>query len=75
MTVDAMYCLAMVEETGIMTVPGSGFGQVEGTYHFRITNLVCPTEEFRETMKLLDGFNTNFHAKYVWFLDLQGNYW
>lgn len=26
MSVDAMYCLAMVEETGIMTVPGSGFG-------------------------------------------------
>jgi len=24
--VDFMYCLDMVNETGIMTVPGSGFG-------------------------------------------------
>jgi alanine transaminase len=26
MTADTMYCLDMVNETGIMTVPGSGFG-------------------------------------------------
>ena len=26
MPVDTMYCLDMVNETGIMTVPGSGFG-------------------------------------------------
>ena len=32
---DAFYCFQMLEETGICTVPGSGFGQVEGTYHFR----------------------------------------
>ena len=24
---DFLYCMAMVNETGIMTVPGSGFGQ------------------------------------------------
>jgi alanine transaminase len=28
MAPDFFYCLKMVEETGIMTVPGSGFGQV-----------------------------------------------
>ena len=43
--VDFMYCLDMVEQTGIMTVPGSGFGQRDGDYHYRITNLVTPTEE------------------------------
>lgn len=42
---DFLYCLEMVNKTGIMTVPGSGFGQKEGTYHFRITNLVTPTEK------------------------------
>ena len=26
MEVDFMYCMDMVNETGIMTVPGSGFG-------------------------------------------------
>ena len=62
--VDSMYCLAMVNQTGIMTVPGSGFGQVEGTYHFRMTNLVTPTAEFRETMTLLKKFNAEFHAQY-----------
>jgi len=42
---DFLYCMDMVEKTGIMTVPGSGFGQKKDTYHFRITNLVCPTEK------------------------------
>ena len=40
---DFIYCMEMVNSTGIMTVPGSGFGQQPGTYHFRITNLVNPT--------------------------------
>ena len=37
---DMKYCLQLLNETGIMIVPGSGFGQVDGTYHFRITNLI-----------------------------------
>jgi len=61
---DAMYCMDMVNETGIMTVPGSGFGQKEGTYHFRMTNLVTPTSEMIETLDLLQKFNTEFHDKY-----------
>jgi len=32
---DAMYCYELLEETGICVVPGSGFGQRQGTYHFR----------------------------------------
>lgn len=32
---DEYYCLKLLEETGISFVPGSGFGQIEGTYHFR----------------------------------------
>jgi len=43
--VDFMYCLDMVNETGIMTVPGSGFGQRPDSYHYRITNLVNPTQD------------------------------
>lgn len=42
---DFFYCNNLVNETGIMTVPGSGFGQKEGEYHYRITNLVTPTEK------------------------------
>lgn len=29
------FCLRLLEETGICVVPGCGFGQREGTYHFR----------------------------------------
>lgn len=32
---DMFFCLQLLEETGICVVPGSGFGQREGTYHFR----------------------------------------
>uniref|UniRef100_A0A3Q3X0E3 alanine transaminase n=1 Tax=Mola mola TaxID=94237 RepID=A0A3Q3X0E3_MOLML len=34
---DMFYCMKMLEETGICLVPGSGFGQKDGTYHFRYT--------------------------------------
>jgi glutamate--glyoxylate aminotransferase len=40
---DVFYCLRLVEATGISTVPGSGFGQEEGTYHLRTT--ILPSEE------------------------------
>lgn len=32
---NAFYAFKLLETTGICIVPGSGFGQVEGTYHFR----------------------------------------
>ncbi|PIO15611.1 hypothetical protein AB205_0145980 [Aquarana catesbeiana] len=32
---DMFYCMQLLEEMGICVVPGSGFGQREGTYHFR----------------------------------------
>lgn len=35
MAPDMFYCMSLLEETGICVVPGSGFGQREGTYHFR----------------------------------------
>ena len=64
-SVDFMYCLDMVNETGIMTVPGSGFGQRPGTYHYRMTNLVCPTEELKKTLDKLKKFNHEWHNKYL----------
>lgn len=61
---DFMYCMDMLKQTGIMTVPGSGFGQKPGTHHFRITNLVCPTEEMKQTLDRLKDFNEQFHANH-----------
>nr|ALB24939.1 alanine aminotransferase [Pseudokeronopsis rubra] len=61
---DFFYCMQMVNETGIMTVPGSGFGQRDGEFHYRITNLVSPTSEMRATLDRLEAFNSEFYAKY-----------
>ena len=36
---DFDYCMALLEETGLVTVNGSGFGQKEGTSHLRIAFL------------------------------------
>jgi alanine transaminase len=40
---DGVYCMKMLEATGVVTVPGSGFGQKPGTWHYRIT--ILPKEE------------------------------
>ncbi len=37
---DVMYCLELLEETGLSCVPGSGFKQAPGTFHIRTTILV-----------------------------------
>jgi len=49
---DALYCLELVERTGIIAVPGSGFGQKPGTFHLRLT--ILPTEPTLEDV--LDRF-------------------
>ena len=36
---DAAYCEAMLRATGVCVVPGSGFGQREGEWHYRTTIL------------------------------------
>ena len=35
MKLDTYYCLQLLRQTGVCVVPGSGFGQKEGTWHFR----------------------------------------
>ena len=40
---DVFYCMKLLENTGIVVVPGSGFGQKEGTFHFRTT--ILPQEK------------------------------
>ncbi|XP_002467302.1 alanine aminotransferase 2 isoform X1 [Sorghum bicolor] len=40
---DAFYAVRLLETTGIVVVPGSVFGQIHGTWHFRCT--VLPQEE------------------------------
>ena len=32
---DSFYALELLEKTGLCVVPGNGFGQRDGTFHFR----------------------------------------
>lgn len=60
---DTLYCLEMLDATGVCTVPGSGFGQKEGTYHFRATFLP-PEELFDDFIARLSKFHQEFMNKY-----------
>ncbi|OAY53278.1 alanine aminotransferase 1, mitochondrial [Manihot esculenta] len=40
---DAFYCQRLLNATGVVVVPGSGFRQVPGTWHFRCT--ILPQED------------------------------
>lgn len=41
---DEFYALRLLDATGVCIVPGSGFGQKPGTYHFRTTFLAPGTD-------------------------------
>lgn len=41
---DEFYAMRLLDATGVCIVPGSGFGQREGTLHFRTTFLAPGTE-------------------------------
>ncbi|GBF93162.1 alanine aminotransferase [Raphidocelis subcapitata] len=57
---DVYYCLRLLDETGVVTVPGSGFGQAEGTFHLRTT--ILPREE--KMAEFVDKFRS-FHTKFM----------
>lgn len=57
---DYYYCSKLLEETGLITVAGSGFGQKEGTYHIRLTNLISPKEKLVETLEKIGEFNNKY---------------
>ncbi|VDM57922.1 unnamed protein product [Angiostrongylus costaricensis] len=57
---DFFYAMKLLESTGVCIVPGSGFGQKQGTYHFRTT--ILPQTELMKEM--LDRFKS-FHMKFL----------
>jgi alanine-synthesizing transaminase len=58
---DSQFVHGLIKETGVVVVPGSGFGQVPGTQHFRVVFL--PPEN-----TLTKAYN-NIAAYYVKFLN------
>lgn len=60
---DVFYAFKLLESTGICVIPGSGFGQRPGTYHFRTT--ILPQKEKINTMlENLKQFHIRFLEEY-----------
>jgi len=60
---DEFYCIALLNATGIVVVPGSGFPQQPGTWHFRIT--ILPSEDkLPAVLDRLEAFHRGFLEKY-----------
>lgn len=55
-TPDEFYSLKLLEATGVCVVPGNGFGQKEGTLHFRTTFLAPGTEWVETIVKFHEDF-------------------
>lgn len=61
---DTFYCLSLLDATGIVVVPGSGFGQAEGSWHFRST--ILPSEEDIDgVVHAMGSFHRKFMAQYA----------
>lgn len=57
---DDFYCLRLLDATGVCLVPGSGFGQREGTLHFRTTFLAPGTDWVGRIVKFHKEFMDEF---------------
>ena len=60
---DAMYCMDLLNEAGVVCVPGSGFGQEEGTYHVRST-ILPPENEIDQVVERMNNFHKKWMARY-----------
>nr|XP_034185552.1 alanine aminotransferase 1 isoform X1 [Osmia lignaria] len=57
---DVFYAFKLLETTGICVIPGSGFGQRPGTYHFRTT--ILPQ---KDTIKAMLDSLKQFHLRFL----------
>jgi alanine-synthesizing transaminase len=62
-TNDAHYVAELLRETGVVVVPGSGFGQRPGTSHFRIVFLP-PENILEKAYKAIAGFTEKYVAQF-----------
>lgn len=56
---DVEWCMALLEETGICVVDGTGFGQDAGTAHFR-TTILPPVEQLQDVVERIAAFHQAF---------------
>jgi len=55
--------MELLEQTGVVLVPGSGFGEKDGTFHFR-TTILPPENKIEDVVALLRTFHLTFLKKY-----------
>lgn len=60
---DEFYALRLLEATGLVVVPGSGFGQANGTWHFR-TTFLPQASELEDVLSRMSTFQHEFVTKY-----------
>lgn len=60
---DVFYAFELLEKTGICVIPGSGFGQKPGTYHFR-TTILPQKDKIKNMLDKLKAFHLQFLEKY-----------
>jgi aspartate/methionine/tyrosine aminotransferase len=59
---DEAWCLQLLEETGICVVPGTGFGQAPGTWHFR-TTILPPVDRLEQVVRRIGEFHRRVGAR------------
>ena len=64
MAPDEFYAIKLLEATGLVVVPGSGFRQVAGTWHFR-TTFLPPDSMLDDVLPRLEGFQKGFMEQYA----------
>jgi alanine-synthesizing transaminase len=60
---DNHFAIELMKETGVVIVPGKGFGQKPGTSHFRIV-ILPPEEILSEAFDLIGDFYKMYKEKY-----------
>eukprot|EP00461_Guttulinopsis_vulgaris_P002994 UN02995 len=60
---DTFYALQLLDNTGICVVPGSGFKQVPGTWHYR-TTILPPEKDIDTVIAKTAKFHEEFMNKY-----------
>lgn len=60
---DAHFCAELIKETGVVVVPGTGFGQRPGSHHFRIV-ILPPEDVMNDAFNLIKEFYSIYKTKY-----------
>jgi len=60
---DNHFCSELLKETGVVVVPGNGFGERPGSHHFRIV-ILPPEETLLSAFKIIGEFYSIYKQKY-----------